>query len=148
LVAPARHRNIKIGARILEGSGKAIENFDLVRTVDVYGNRGSKACRSHPDCRGFWNGVVADLFQAGGPKPPEGVYTVFLRHIIRYPEILSWQYQYRLSRAYIHRGMYATIKAIKPSAFVGATGIMVSREYEEMRIPHLGAGGRAVRDWH
>jgi hypothetical protein len=184
MVAPARQRNIKIGARILEGSGKAIENFDLVRTVDVYGNRGSKACWSHPDYRGFWNAVVADLFhhydldgfqwgaermgplmnvilpwnndpptcfcqycsergkaagidptrakegyrllfeyvqrlKAGGPKPPEGVYTVFLRHIIRYPEILSWQYQYRLSREDVHRGMYTTIKAIKPSAFVG-----------------------------
>ena len=52
-------------------------------------------------------------------KPPEGVFTVFLRHLIRYPEILAWEYQYRLSREDMQRGMYETIKAVKPEASVG-----------------------------
>ena len=56
---------------------------------------------------------------AGAPKPPEGVFTIFLRHLIRYPEILSWEYQYRLGREAVMKGMYDTIKAIKPSAQVG-----------------------------
>jgi hypothetical protein len=56
---------------------------------------------------------------AGGPKAREGVFTVFLRHVVRYPEILSWEYQYRLGREAVMKGMYDTIKAIKPSAQVG-----------------------------
>ena len=53
------------------------------------------------------------------PKPAEGVFTLFLRHIIRYPEILSWEYLYRQSREDIQRGMYQTIKIVKPEAIVG-----------------------------
>jgi len=184
IIHPARQRKMKVCARILEGSGRAIENFELVQTIDVYGKKGSRACWSHPDYRQFWNALVEDLFQSydldgfqwgaermgplmniilpwnndaptcfcehciargkaanidpdrakegyrklyeyvqqlktHAPKPPEGVYTLFLRHIIRYPEILSWQYQYRLSREDVHKGMYQTIKAIKPTALVG-----------------------------
>lgn len=184
MIAPARQRRMKVGARILEGSGLAIENFDLVKTIDVYGKRGSRACWTHPDYREFWKAVVGDMFhhydldgfqwgaermgplmnvilpwnndaptcfceycisrgkaagidperaregyrklyeyvrelREGKPRPAEGVYTVYLRHMIRYPEILSWQYQYRLSREEVHKGMYDTIKAIKPSALVG-----------------------------
>jgi hypothetical protein len=184
IVEPARQRGMTVCARILEGSGRAIENFETVLTVDVYGRRGVKACWSHPDYRNFWNALVADMFhhydldglqwgaermgplmnvilpwnndppacfcvhcsdrgkaagidperakegyrklyeyvqqlRSNAPKPAEGVYTVFLRHLIRYPEILSWQYQYRLSREAVHKGMYDTIKAIKPSALVG-----------------------------
>ncbi|MBN1386832.1 MAG: hypothetical protein JW965_00185 [Bacteroidales bacterium] len=53
------------------------------------------------------------------PKPPEGVFTVFLRHLIKYPEILSWEYLYRKSREDLQKGMYETIKSIKPDALVG-----------------------------
>lgn len=53
------------------------------------------------------------------PKPPEGVFTVFLRHLIRYPEILSWEYLYRQSREDVQRGMYDTIKKVNPEAIVG-----------------------------
>ncbi|TFH35137.1 MAG: hypothetical protein E4G95_07275 [Bacteroidia bacterium] len=56
---------------------------------------------------------------SGAPAPAEGVFTIFLRHIIRYPEILSWEYLYRQSREDIQRGMYTTIKSIKPDAIVG-----------------------------
>ncbi len=53
------------------------------------------------------------------PKPPEGVFTVFLRHLLKYPEILSWEYLYRQSRENVQRVMYQTIKSIKPDAIVG-----------------------------
>jgi hypothetical protein len=55
----------------------------------------------------------------GAPKPPEGVFTLFLRHLIRYPEILAWEYQYRLSRESVQKAMHDTIKAVKPGADVG-----------------------------
>lgn len=55
----------------------------------------------------------------GAPKPAEGVFTIFLRHIIRYPEILAWEYQYRLGREAVQRAMYDAIKAVSPDADVG-----------------------------
>ncbi|MCJ7820765.1 MAG: hypothetical protein MUP53_06145 [Bacteroidales bacterium] len=91
------------------------------------------------------------------PKPPEGVFTIFLRHLIRYPEILSWKYLYRQSREDIQKGMYTIIKSTKPDAIVGwhvdhqpSSWDMVYRaemSYEEMKVPNLEAIGRAVRDW-
>jgi len=102
----------------------------------------------------------------GGPKPPEGVYTLFLRLIIRYPEILSWEYQYRLSRENVHKTMYDAIKAIKPTADVGwhidhqpsSWDIVYRAEmsYGEM-APHSdyiklilyhGVLGPRIRDWY
>jgi hypothetical protein len=228
---PAKERGILVCARILEGSGRAIENFDLVQTVDVYGKRGTKACWSHPDYRNFWKAVVDDMFhhydldgfqwgaermgplmniilpwnddaptcfcehciargkaagidperaregyrklyefvrqlKSNAPKPAEGVYTMYLRHIIRYPEILSWQYQYRLSREDVQKGMYDTIKAIKPQALVGwhidqqptSWDVVFRAEmsYEEMApysdfikliLYHKVLGGR-IRSWY
>ena len=38
---------------------------------------------------------------------------------MRYPEVLAWDYQYRLSRENVMRTMYDQVKAIKPSAPVG-----------------------------
>jgi hypothetical protein len=55
----------------------------------------------------------------GGAKPADGAYAEYFRLLMRYPEILAWDYQYRLSREEIMKGMYDTIKAIKPSAQVG-----------------------------
>ena len=57
--------------------------------------------------------------RAGQPRPADGAAAAFLRALLRYPEILSWEYQYRLSREETMKGMYDTIKAIKPSAQVG-----------------------------
>ncbi|MBZ5497443.1 MAG: hypothetical protein LAP85_13665 [Acidobacteriia bacterium] len=103
---------------------------------------------------------------AGDPKPAEGVFTVFLRHLIRYPEILSWEYQYRLSREDVMKGMYDTIKAIKPSAQVGwhvdhqpsSWDIVYRAEmsYEEMApysdfiklILYHGVLGGRIRSWY
>jgi hypothetical protein len=39
--------------------------------------------------------------------------------LIRYPEILGWEYQYRLGREAICEAMYKRVKQIKPSADVG-----------------------------
>jgi hypothetical protein len=39
--------------------------------------------------------------------------------VIRYPEILAWEFQYRQSREEVQAGMYRTIKAIRPDADVG-----------------------------
>ena len=57
--------------------------------------------------------------RGGAPRPPDGAYAEFFRVLMRYPEILAWDYQYRLSREEIMKGMHDTIKAIKPSAQVG-----------------------------
>jgi hypothetical protein len=52
-------------------------------------------------------------------QPAEGVFTVFLRHLLRYPEILSWEYQYRLAREDVQAAMYEAIKRVAPAADVG-----------------------------
>ncbi len=57
--------------------------------------------------------------RGGAPRPPDGAYAEFFRVLMRYPEILAWDYQYRLSREEVMKGMYDTIKAIKPSAQIG-----------------------------
>ncbi len=99
-------------------------------------------------------------------KPAEGVFTIFLRHLIRYPEILSWEYLYRQSREDIQRGMYQTIKRIRPEAMVGwhidhqpSSWDLVYRaemSYEEMApysdyikliLYHAVLGGR-IRSWY
>jgi hypothetical protein len=55
----------------------------------------------------------------GGPRPPDGAYAEFLRILMRYPEVLAWDYQYRLSREAVMKGMYDIIKGVKPSALIG-----------------------------
>lgn len=56
---------------------------------------------------------------AGAPRPADGMFVGFLRVLIRYPEILGWEYQYRLGREAICDAMYRRVKAIKPAAEVG-----------------------------
>jgi hypothetical protein len=56
---------------------------------------------------------------AGAARPAEGMFGGFLRLLIRYPEILGWEYQYRLGREAICAAMYARAKQVKPSADVG-----------------------------
>jgi hypothetical protein len=52
-------------------------------------------------------------------KPADGVFTGFLQILLRYPEILAWEYQYRQSREEVLQGMYAVVKGIRPDAQVG-----------------------------
>jgi hypothetical protein len=56
---------------------------------------------------------------AGNARPPEGMFGGFLRVLIRYPEILGWEFQYRLGREAICEAMYRRAKLVKPSAEVG-----------------------------
>lgn len=56
---------------------------------------------------------------AGSVKPADGVFVGFVRILLRYPEILAWEYQYRLSREEMLQGMYTRAKSIKPSAQIG-----------------------------
>jgi hypothetical protein len=56
---------------------------------------------------------------AGQPKPADGVFTGFLRVLLRYSEILAWEYQYRLSRDEVMQAIFRSVKAIKPAAQVG-----------------------------
>ncbi len=188
IAAPARQRDIKVYARILEGTGggpeQAIANYSKVVTVDVYGRRSTVPCWNHPEYKNFWADTAEDLFRSydldgfqwgaermgplmnvilpwndnpptcfcehcrargtargidperarqgfqnlyeyvrglstGSAKPADGVFVGFVRILLRYPEILAWEYQYRLSREEVLQGMYTRIKGIKPGAQVG-----------------------------
>jgi hypothetical protein len=56
---------------------------------------------------------------AGQPRPADGQFAGFVRVLLRYPEILGWETQYRLGREAICDAMYRRVKSIKPSAEVG-----------------------------
>jgi len=56
---------------------------------------------------------------AGQPRPADGQFAGFVRVLMRYPEILGWETQYRLGREAICDAMYRRVKSIKPSAEVG-----------------------------
>lgn len=96
----------------------------------------------------------------------DGVFASYLRVIMRYPEILSWEFQYRLSREEICEAMYRRVKSVKPTAEVGwhvdhqpSSWDMVYRaemSYEEM-APHAdfikpivyhSVLGPRIRDWY
>ena len=55
----------------------------------------------------------------GKAKPADGVFTEFLRVLLRYPEILGWEYQYRMAREDMEEAIYQTVKKVKPTAEVG-----------------------------
>lgn len=57
--------------------------------------------------------------QGGNRRAVDGVFAGFLRVLMRHPEILSWEYQYRLSREEIYEVMFKRVKSIKPAAQVG-----------------------------
>ena len=96
----------------------------------------------------------------------DGVFASYLRVVMRYPEILSWEYQYRLSREEICEAMYKRVKSIKPTADVGwhvdhqpSSWDMVYRaemSYEEMAphsdfikpIVYHSVLGPRIRDWY
>lgn len=55
----------------------------------------------------------------GAAPPADGVVTVFLRLLLRYPDVLAWEYQWNRSLNGLHQLLYDTIKAIKREAQVG-----------------------------
>ncbi|HWB85189.1 MAG TPA: twin-arginine translocation signal domain-containing protein [Bryobacteraceae bacterium] len=70
--------------------------------------------------KGFEN--LYDYVQAmmtGKSKPADGVFVGALRVLIRYPEILSWEYQYRQSREEMEQALFKAVKATQPEAQVG-----------------------------
>lgn len=105
----------------------------LMNVISPWNNNPPFCYCEHCQARGRTNGIdperarkgFEELFvyvqglMAGKPKPADGVFTGFLRVLLHYPEILAWEYQYRLSREEVTQGMYRTIKAIKPDAQVG-----------------------------
>ena len=52
-------------------------------------------------------------------KAADGPFAGFVRILMRHPEILGWEYQYRLGREAICDAMYRAVKRVKPSAQVG-----------------------------
>jgi hypothetical protein len=63
--------------------------------------------------------LYVQRLRAGQPRPTDGAAVGLLRLLLRYPEVLAWEYQYRLSREAVMKTMYDQIKAIKPAAPVG-----------------------------
>ena len=53
------------------------------------------------------------------PRPADGIAAGALRVLIRYPEILAWEYQYRQSREEMEQAIFKAVKAAKPAAQVG-----------------------------
>jgi hypothetical protein len=56
---------------------------------------------------------------AGQPRPADGIFAGFIRVLMRFPEILAWEYQYRAGREAICAAMYGRVKSVKPTAEVG-----------------------------
>ena len=56
---------------------------------------------------------------ADKPAPVDGYFVSFLRILLKYPEILAWEYLWHQSKEEVARQMYGAIKAIKPTAQVG-----------------------------
>jgi hypothetical protein len=63
-------------------------------------------------------GYVQGLM-AGQPRPADGQFVGFARVLLRYPEILGWETQYRLGREAICEAMYERVKSVRPAAEVG-----------------------------
>ena len=118
----------------LDGFQWGAERMGPLMNVILPWNNNAPTCFcEHCRARGRAAGIDADRAQEGyeklylyvqglingKPKPADGVFTVFLGLLLRYPEILAWEYQYRQSREDVTRAMYRGIKAIKPDAQVG-----------------------------
>jgi len=118
----------------LDGFQWGAERASPLTNVIQNGNDNSAACFcQYCRARGKAAGIDGDrarkgfeeflqlvqALRAGKPKPADGAATGFLRILLRYPEVLAWEYQYRLSREAVMKTMYDQIKAIKPSAPVG-----------------------------
>ncbi len=57
--------------------------------------------------------------RGGATRPADGVLTNVLRIIMQYPEVLAWDYQWRLALEEQGRRTYALVKAARPAAKVG-----------------------------
>ena len=80
----------------------------------AHGIDDERARRGYEELFVYVRGLIA-----GTPRLADGVFTGFVRIILRYPEILAWEYQYRLAREEVMQAMHAATKAVKPSAQIG-----------------------------
>ncbi len=118
----------------LDGFQWGAERQSPLVNLLVSGNEAGASCFcEHCKARGKKYGIDPDRtskgflelvpyvqgLRSGALKPADGAWAEFLRVILRYPEILAWEYQYRLAKEEVMRGMYDTIKKIKPDAPVG-----------------------------
>ena len=58
-------------------------------------------------------------WHGGGALPPEGAFTHVLRVLMQFPEVLAWDYQWRLALEEQGRRTHALVKAARPAALVG-----------------------------
>jgi len=150
----------------------------LMNVVSPWDNRPPTCFCEFCQARGKANGIDPERARTGfrmlwevaqGKRDADhrdGVFASYLRVLIRYPEILSWEYQYRLAREDICAAMYKRAKSIKPSADIGwhvdhqpSSWDMVYRaemSYEEMAphsdfikpIVYHSVLGPRIRDWY
>jgi hypothetical protein len=151
----------------------------LMNVISPWNNAAPTCFCEHCVARGKANGIDAERARVGFktlfeyvqglpnvPRPADGVFTGFVRILMRYPEILAWENQYRLSREDVTAAMYARIKGIKPEAQVGwhvdhqpSSWDQVYRaemSYEEMAphsdfikfIAYHSVLGPRIRDWY
>lgn len=57
--------------------------------------------------------------EAGRAAPTDGILITVLRLLLKYPEVLAWEYLWYESKEDLAKLLYGTIKAIKPQAQVG-----------------------------
>lgn len=57
--------------------------------------------------------------QDGTARTGDGVVVTLLRYLLKFPEILAWEYQWHEAKEEVAKLMYGAIKTIKPSAQVG-----------------------------
>ncbi len=55
----------------------------------------------------------------GSANARDGVLVTLLRYLLKYPEILAWEYQWHQAKEEVAKLMYGAIKTIKPAAQVG-----------------------------
>jgi len=104
----------------------------LMNVISPWNNSPPTCFCEHCRARGKAKGIDAERarkgflelweYVQGQPNPakaPDGIFAGFLRVLMRYPEILAWELQYRLGREEVQQAMYAKIKSIKPDAQVG-----------------------------
>lgn len=64
------------------------------------------------------HGLITRI-RAGGAAPADGVFTNVLRLMVKFPEVLAWDYQWRAALEDQGRRTYAHLKAARPAAQVG-----------------------------
>jgi hypothetical protein len=64
------------------------------------------------------HGLIAG-WRGGGALPPDGAFTNVLRVLLQFPEVLAWDFQWRLALEEQGRRTHAIVKSARPAALVG-----------------------------